>query len=47
MKRCECVRSISVSESVHGAVMSFNAVRFYSYCVFYYYGRNSEARQRT
>ena len=37
----------SVSESVRSASMSFDAVRFYSYCVFYYYGWRSTAWQRT
>lgn len=37
----------SVSESVRSASMSFNAVRFYSYCDFYYYGWRNAAGQGT
>lgn len=37
----------SVSESVRSASMSFDAVRFYSYCAFYYYGRGNAAEQGT
>ena len=38
---------LSVSESALSASMSFNAVRFYSCCAFYYYGWRSAAGQRT
>lgn len=31
---CEKMSNCSVSESVRSASMSFDAVRFYSYCVF-------------
>ena len=41
------VSNCSVSESVRSASMSFDAVRFYSYCVFYYYGWRVNAGQRT
>ncbi len=37
----------SVSESVRSAYSSFNAVRFYSYCAFYYFGWSNIAGQRT
>ncbi len=33
----------SVSESARSAFVSFNAVRFYSYCVFYYFGWSNSA----
>lgn len=45
--RCITIGNCSVSESVRSASMSFDAVRFYSYCVFYYYGWRSTAWQRT
>lgn len=45
--RCITIGNCSMSESVRSASMSFDAVRFYSYCVFYYYGWRSTAWQRT
>lgn len=44
--RYTTIGNCSVSESVRSASMSFDAVRFYSYCVFYY-GWRSTAWQRT
>ncbi len=41
------MKNSSVSESVRSASMSFNAVRFYSYCAFYYYGWRKAAAQGT
>ncbi len=37
----------SVSESILSASVSFNAVRFYSYCVYYYFGWSDMIGQRT
>lgn len=41
----------SLSKSAHNAISGifafFNAVRFYSYCIFYYYGAGKLIPQRT
>lgn len=46
-ERNAAVMNCSVSASARSASMSLSAVRFYSYCDFYYYGWRRAAAQGT
>lgn len=48
---CNNNAACSLSKSAHNAISGifafFNAVRFYAYCIFYYYGAGKLIPQRT